>query len=44
AQAVYQRGAKNNAFGTSIYNGDLSTEPSSSINQTAATVGLRHRF
>ncbi|AOK07902.1 general bacterial porin, GBP family [Burkholderia latens] len=44
AQAVYQRGAKGNAIGTSIYNGDVSTLPSSSINQTAATVGLRHRF
>ncbi|KVN33333.1 porin [Burkholderia pyrrocinia] len=43
AQAVYQRAAKN-AGGASIYNGDLSTAPSSSINQTAATVGLRHRF
>ncbi|WP_175918204.1 porin [Burkholderia pyrrocinia] len=44
AQAVYQRGAKGNAFGTSIYNGDNTTAASSSINQTAATVGLRHRF
>ncbi|VWC19096.1 porin [Burkholderia arboris] len=43
AQAVYQRAAKN-GIGASIYNGDLSTPPSSSINQTAATVGLRHRF
>jgi predicted porin len=43
AQAVYQRASKN-AGGASIYNGDLSTAPSSSINQTAATVGLRHRF
>ncbi|MCQ4438590.1 hypothetical protein NO135_26635, partial [Clostridioides difficile] len=37
AQAVYQRGAKGNVIGTSIYNGDNSTAPSSSINQTAAT-------
>ncbi|AOK43728.1 porin [Burkholderia vietnamiensis] len=41
AQAVYQRGSGLNA---SIYNGDLSTPTSSSMNQTAATVGLRHRF
>ena len=45
AQAVYQRGAKgNNIVGTGIYNGDNTTASSSSINQTAATVGLRHRF
>ncbi|MEN2472228.1 porin [Burkholderia stabilis] len=43
AQAVYQRAAKN-GIGASIYNGDNSVLPSSSINQTAATVGLRHRF
>ncbi|AFQ50132.1 porin [Burkholderia sp. A9] len=43
AQAVYQRASKN-AGGASIYNGDINTAPSSSINQTAATVGLRHRF
>ncbi|WP_323121215.1 porin [Burkholderia alba] len=43
AQAVYQRASKN-AGGASIYNGDNTTLPSSSINQTAATVGLRHRF
>lgn len=43
AQAVYQRASKN-AGGASIYNGDPTTAPSSSINQTAATVGLRHRF
>lgn len=43
AQAVYQRAAKN-GVGASIYNGDVNTLPSSSINQTAATVGLRHRF
>ena len=45
AQAVYQRGAKgNNIVGTGIYNGDNTTASSSSVNQTAATVGLRHRF
>ncbi|WP_423763354.1 porin [Burkholderia sp. NLJ2] len=45
AQAVYQRGAKGNKFGTSIYDGDnTGNAASSSINQTAATVGLRHRF
>ncbi|WP_431207811.1 porin [Burkholderia cepacia] len=45
AQAVYQRAAKN-GVGASIYNGDTISNnlPSSSINQTAATVGLRHRF
>ncbi|KUZ73139.1 porin [Burkholderia ubonensis] len=43
AQAVYQRASKN-AGGASIYNGDINAVPSSSINQTAATVGLRHRF
>ncbi|KVL22275.1 porin [Burkholderia cepacia] len=46
AQAVYQRAAKN-GIGASIYNGDAISSnnlPSSSINQTAATVGLRHRF
>ncbi|WDD91946.1 porin [Burkholderia sp. FERM BP-3421] len=42
AQAVYQRSSKN--AGASIYNGDVTTPFSSSINQTAATVGLRHRF
>ncbi|ARK94848.1 porin Omp38 [Burkholderia pseudomallei] len=42
AQAVYQRSSKN--ANASIYNGDLSTPFSTSINQTAATVGLRHRF
>ncbi|MDN7654161.1 porin [Burkholderia multivorans] len=41
AQAVYQRASGANA---SIYNGNIDTLPSSSINQTAATVGLRHRF
>jgi len=41
AQAVYQRASGANA---SIYNGDINTAPSSSMNQTAATVGLRHRF
>jgi predicted porin len=47
AQAVYQRASKNaveNGFGASIYNGDANAVASSSINQTAATVGLRHRF
>ncbi|VWC95123.1 porin [Burkholderia contaminans] len=45
AQAVYQRAAKN-GIGASIYNGSNLSDnlPSSSINQTAATVGLRHRF
>jgi predicted porin len=28
----------------SIYSGDITQAPSSSKNQTAATVGLRHRF
>ncbi|WP_431824832.1 porin [Burkholderia sp. F1] len=42
AQAVYQRSSKNAS--ASIYNGDNNTLPSTSINQTAATVGLRHRF
>lgn len=41
AEAVYQRASGANA---SIYNGDMSTAPSTSMNQTAATVGLRHRF
>ncbi|KVD02713.1 porin [Burkholderia ubonensis] len=43
AQAVYQRAAGN--ANASIYNGN-NVDPaiSSSINQTAATVGLRHRF
>jgi len=45
AQAVYQRASGANA---GIYNGDMtgatSTSTSTSINQTAATVGLRHRF
>ncbi|WP_407972158.1 porin [Burkholderia pyrrocinia] len=46
AQAVYQRGAKGNTLRTGIYNGDntASSAPSTSVNQTAATVGLRHRF
>jgi len=45
AQAVYQRAAKN-GIGAQIYNGNSFADnlPSSSINQTAATVGLRHRF
>lgn len=41
AQAVYARGSGATA---SIYNGDSGTARSSSINQTATTVGLRHRF
>jgi len=41
AQAVYQRASGANA---SIYNGDINALSSSSMNQTAATVGLRHRF
>lgn len=43
AQAVYQH-AMGDGGVASIYNGDASTLPSSSKNQTAATVGLRHRF
>ncbi|MGZ2747110.1 porin [Burkholderia stagnalis] len=44
AQAVYQRSSKNSS--AAIYNGDadVTTRTSSGINQTAATVGLRHRF
>ncbi|NHH81176.1 porin [Burkholderia gladioli] len=43
AQAVYQRAS--NGVAASIYNGDIAaTNTSSGINQTAATVGLRHRF
>ena len=44
AQAVYQRSSKNSS--AAIYNGDIdpTTRTSSGINQTAATVGLRHRF
>ncbi|MEX3629892.1 MAG: porin [Burkholderia sp.] len=44
AQAVYQRAS--NGVTASIYNGDLTgaTSTSSGINQTAATVSLRHRF
>jgi predicted porin len=43
AQVVYQHamGDENNA---SIYNGDSTTNASTSPNQTAATIGLRHRF
>ncbi|AIO44413.1 porin [Burkholderia cenocepacia] len=44
AQAVYQRGTKGAGFGASIYNGDVNAYPSSKVSQTAATVGLRHRF
>jgi predicted porin len=43
AQAVYQH-AMGNGGVASIYSGDNSVDPSSSKNQTAATVGLRHRF
>ncbi|AOK26867.1 porin [Burkholderia ubonensis] len=43
AQAVYQRASGNT--NASIFNGDNANPAiSSSINQTAATVGLRHRF
>jgi predicted porin len=43
AQAVYQH-AMGDGGVASIYSGDNSQLPSSSKNQTAATVGLRHRF
>ncbi|CAM2194924.1 general bacterial porin, GBP family [Paraburkholderia kururiensis] len=43
AQAVYQH-AMGDGGVASIYSGDNSQLPSSSRNQTAATVGLRHRF
>jgi predicted porin len=43
AQVVYQHAMGDNA-NASIYNGDIDTNPSSSPNQTAATIGLRHRF
>jgi predicted porin len=43
AQVVYQHAMGDSAF-ASIYNGDPTTAASSSPNQTAATVGLRHRF
>ncbi|HZZ09626.1 MAG TPA: porin [Paraburkholderia sp.] len=43
AQAVYQH-AMGDGGVASIYNGDNSQPTSSSKNQTAATVGLRHRF
>ncbi len=42
AQAVYQRSS--GGFNASIYNGDMAAAASTSMNQTAATVGLRHRF
>lgn len=42
SQAVYQRAQDGGR--ASIYNGDPSTLPSTTNNQTAATVGLRHRF
>ncbi|HZZ04971.1 porin [Paraburkholderia sp.] len=43
AQAVYQHASGDSAV-ASIYSGDPTQLPSSSKNQTAATVGLRHRF
>ncbi|MGF6774786.1 putative porin [Paraburkholderia sp. GAS199] len=43
AQAVYQH-AMGDGGVASIYSGDVNQLPSSSKNQTAATVGLRHRF
>jgi predicted porin len=43
AQAVYQH-AMGDSGAASIYSGDNTQLPSSSKNQTAATVGLRHRF
>ncbi len=43
AQAVYQH-AMGDGGVASIYSGDATQLPSSSKNQTAATVGLRHRF
>ena len=43
AQAVYQH-AMGDGGVASIYSGDITQAPSSSKNQTAATVGLRHRF
>ncbi|QCP53426.1 porin [Trinickia violacea] len=43
AQVVFQHAMGDAAF-ASIYNGDSSTLSSTSPNQTAATVGLRHRF
>ncbi|ASW02259.1 porin [Paraburkholderia aromaticivorans] len=43
AQAVYQH-AMGDGGVASIYSGDITQLPSSSKNQTAATVGLRHRF
>lgn len=41
AQVVYAHSSLN---GASIYNGNFGSNVSSSDNQTAATVGLRHRF
>ncbi|WP_207001770.1 porin [Trinickia mobilis] len=43
AQVVYQHAMGDSAF-ASIYNGDPTTAASASPNQTAATIGLRHRF
>ena len=43
AQVVYQHAMGDSAH-ASIYNGDATTPTSSSPNQTAAAIGLRHRF
>ena len=43
AQVAYQHAMGDSAF-ASIYNGDPTTNASTSPNQTAATIGLRHRF
>jgi predicted porin len=43
AEAVYQH-AMGDGGVASIYSGDNTVAPSSSKNQTAATIGLRHRF
>ncbi|TKC86228.1 porin [Trinickia terrae] len=43
AQVVYQHAMGDVPF-ASIYNGDITTPSSTSPNQTAATIGLRHRF
>ncbi|SDR19436.1 Outer membrane protein (porin) [Paraburkholderia fungorum] len=43
AEAVYQH-AMGDGGVASIYSGDNTVSPSSSKNQTAATIGLRHRF
>lgn len=47
AQAVYQnvsKGQNDDVLGAGIYNGNNATPLSTSDNQTAVTVGLRHRF